>query len=205
LAKRLGRIVECGELGSAEIDIKTILCGAVDDWSRGGLSLNRYYAIRASTVKRIRVIEIKKRIHIREEHVSGFQIRNIHELRAETRVGDNPRRRFGVVVMVVVVFGVVGVVVRGDHQEITERRGFDHGLGGVEEGLDGDALVATRHGVSRVDVGVACDTEGGGVGLTRDGRGGLLAHLAHPHALVARRQLVGRIQPPRPSCRSRRA
>ena len=53
--------------------------------------------------------------------------------------------------------------------------------------------MAASEGVGGVDVAVARDAEGGGVGLTGDASRSLLADLAHPDALVAGRQLVGAV------------
>jgi hypothetical protein len=68
-----------------------------------------------------------------------------------------------------------------------------HGRGGGlgADGGDGDPRVAPGQRVGVVDVGVAGGAEHGGVGLARDGGGGQLADLAHPHALVAQARVRG--------------
>lgn len=53
--------------------------------------------------------------------------------------------------------------------------------------------MAAGEGVGGVDVAIAGAAEDGGVRLASDGSGSLLAHLAHPHALVLhhRRRYLG--------------
>ena len=58
---------------------------------------------------------------------------------------------------------------------------------GIVEGCDGDSLVAASEWVGGVDVAVARNAEGCGVGLARDVCWGLLADLADQDTLVTRR------------------
>ncbi|PON58582.1 hypothetical protein TorRG33x02_290670 [Trema orientale] len=197
MAKALSAVVEGRELRSAEVDVEAIL-RAVDHrrWGIIRFDFDRNDAIGpGARVDRVRVIKIEKRIHFGEEQVIRFHVgprchRLRHNLGGEIRVRDDPRRgRFDLHVDVLVVVTRAAAAVG----EEVEGGGADDGVGGVEEGLDGDSVVALGEGVGGVDVGVAGDAEGGGVGLAGDGGGGLLADLADPHALVPRRQLVGAV------------
>lgn len=96
-----------------------------------------------------------------------------------------------VIECIFVVFVVVGGFEKPVGDEEAEGVGFDGGR--LEEGDDGEALVAAGEGVGGVDVGVARDAEGSRVGSARDAGRSLLADLAHPDSLVARSQLVGAV------------
>ncbi|PON47519.1 hypothetical protein PanWU01x14_243740 [Parasponia andersonii] len=190
MAKALSDVVEGRELRSAEVNVEAIL-RAVDHrrWGTIRLDFDRNDAIGpGARVDRVRVIKIEKRIHFGEEQVIRFHVgprchRLRHNLGGEIRVRDDPRRRrfdlhVDVLVVVTSAAAAVGEEVEGGGGRV------DDGVGGVEEGLDGDSVVALGEGVGGVDVGVAGDAEGGGVGLAGDGGGGLLANLADPHAPV---------------------
>ncbi|KAB8102087.1 hypothetical protein EE612_033314, partial [Oryza sativa] len=110
------------------------------------------------------------------------------------------------VVIVVVVVGIFGednprvhlLVLAaedggGGHHRLSEDGGGRDGDG--RERRDGDALVAPGERVRGVHLHVARHAQRGGVGAARERGRGLLAGLAHPHALVAGRHAVGRVHP----------
>jgi len=196
LAERLGWVVKGGELGAAKIDVEAAfwLVVVIDEGrSEGRFGLNRNDAVvSGAVVEGVWVIEVEEGVHFWVEDLLGLDVRGVHEFRPEIGVRDEPGGCVGVVGGEG-IGGSGGVVGGDDEAEGGSGGGLDDGVGGVEERLNGDAVVAAREGVGRVDVWVARDTESGGVSLARDSRGGLLADLAHPDALVARRQLVGAV------------
>jgi len=134
-------------------------------------------------------VDAEVRVRFREQRVGGGGGGAV--LVAVVGLGEQPRRRLGLVAPVVVVV----VRRRGFPLSLAPRCGSGgegrgrEGLGRVgeraEEGRDGEALVAARERVGRVDVGVAGGAERGGVGAAGDGGGGVLADLAQPDARVA--------------------
>lgn len=91
-------------------------------------------------------------------------------------VGEQPRSCLG-------FFGAdVSVVVEEVNGRVDD---------GFVERCDGDALVAGSEGVDGVDVTVAGEAEGGGVGLACEVSGGLFADLAEGEAGVAGGEHVG--------------
>jgi len=125
-----------------------------------------------------REVEVEVRVGVREEHLRGGAFFFVPVV----GLGEEPRRRLGLAAPVVVGPG------RRFGRHGRRRRG--EGLGRVgqraEEGRHGEALVASRQRVGRVDVGVAGGAERGGVGAARDRRRRVLADLAEPDPRVAR-------------------
>ncbi|KAK3435505.1 hypothetical protein EUGRSUZ_C00194 [Eucalyptus grandis] len=200
----MAEVAEGCELGSAEIDVEAILRGGMNHRGRSGLGLDRHEAIGGRPMKPIHrvvaTLEIKKRLHVVEEHISTtarryFHVHPFHNL-ISTRAGGvrvQPRSRFLQLLILAraaeaaTAAARVGAAGLGRHgEEVEGGGGPGDGLGGVEEGLHGHPLVAAGEGVGGVDVGVAGDAERRGVRL---------ADLAHPHPLVARGQFGGPVDP----------
>lgn len=160
VAEAVGGVISEGrELGSAEVDVEAILRVVDDRRGRNRFDFDRNDAIGA--VDRIvGVIEVEKRIHFGEEDFTGgFEFRRVE---IHLRVGDDPRgglddevvvvvgvtRAVGgrVVVIVVVVVGARAGT-GGGGEEVEGGGGVgcggaDEGVSGVEERLDGHAVVA---------------------------------------------------------------
>ena len=130
---------------------------------------------------RIQLREEVVQLHVLRLHVKVQRVRVVSVVLMLMLLGRGRRRR-RVVVLVVGLGRVAG----------PEQHGLDGRGGGLgADGGDGDPRVAARQRVGVVDVGVAGGAEHGGVGLARDGGGGQLADLAHPHALVGQARVRG--------------
>lgn len=163
----------------------------IDHRRREWLCLNRDNAV-VNCADWIWVIKINKRIHFSEEHriTRGLNFRGINDhLRTKRRVRQNPRRNLDILVV-----AVTGSVALRRHEKIKNGRGrFNDRISGVIKRGNGDALVAASQWVSRVNIGIAGDTESSSVGLAHDDGRGLFTNLAHPDALVAGSEFISAV------------